>query len=419
MNQGDLITQGVKDEGEPQMRRWVEQRWLLDNVIAANGCDWDQPRSISMNVPCGPEAGADFAGLRQSIKRFADIGPAFAKIAKRREEKARVAEAEGAFVSAASNFFMAAIHWGGAQWPHHGNSDANLYCHVKKRECYEKYISYADHRIEPVRIPFQNAELRGWLHFPPQYSGGRVPVVISVPGLDSFKEMFVSLYGDRWLSRGLAVLALDGPGQAESRTLGTVVSMENLQRFATNVVDWLEAHPQVDANRVGLFGNSFGSFVGTIAAANEPRLKATAVMSICLEPRFNRLLGEASPTFKKRFMYMTGCYEEAAFDRMMTQFTWEGQVEKIKTPYLCLSGEHDELSDVSNAYRMFERMAAPRRLVIYEGCSHAVGYVQSTNIGPYPSALVGDWMAGALAGRSFPSEAWFVHADGSIVKTPY
>src|SRR5499426_4188513 len=35
----------------PVTRRWVEQRWLLDNVIQANGIDWDQPRSIYWNVP--------------------------------------------------------------------------------------------------------------------------------------------------------------------------------------------------------------------------------------------------------------------------------------------------------------------------------------------------------------------------------
>ena len=30
-------------KGDPQVRRWSEQRWLIDNVIRANGIDWDQP----------------------------------------------------------------------------------------------------------------------------------------------------------------------------------------------------------------------------------------------------------------------------------------------------------------------------------------------------------------------------------------
>ena len=34
----------------PQARRFVEQRWLIDNIIRANGIDWDQPRSIYLSV---------------------------------------------------------------------------------------------------------------------------------------------------------------------------------------------------------------------------------------------------------------------------------------------------------------------------------------------------------------------------------
>lgn len=406
--------------GDPQMKRWTEQRWLLDNVISANGCDWDQPRSINMAVPCGPEAGADFASLRNNVKRFCDIGPAFEAMARRREAKAQAAEADGATVTAAANYFMAAVHYGGAQWPCHSNSPIALHYHAKKRECYTKYAAYADHRIEAVSIPFRDTELRAWLHFPPGYAGGKVPVVISLPGLDSFKEMFVSLHGDRWLTRGMAVLAIDGPGQAESRTLGSTISMENLQSFGSVVVDYLQSRPEIDPERIGLFGNSFGSFIGTIVAANEPRLRAAAVMSICLEPKMKALLNEASPTFKMRLMYMSGFTDEAAFDAFSETLTWEGQVENIRMPFLCLSGEHDELADVSNAYRMFEQMSGPRRLVVYEGCAHAVGYVTSTNIGPYPSALVADWMMKRLGGdTNFPSEHWFVRTNGEIIKTPY
>jgi len=45
----------------PVTRRFTEQRWLLDNTIRAVGMDWDQPRSIYLSAPCGPEANADFA----------------------------------------------------------------------------------------------------------------------------------------------------------------------------------------------------------------------------------------------------------------------------------------------------------------------------------------------------------------------
>ena len=102
--------------GEIMTRRWTEQRWLLDNTIRAVGVDWDQPRSVSYNAPCGPEANADFAAIRSRVQKYADIAPAFEATAKRREAKAKEAEKDDQPVSARQNYFMAAIHYAAAQW---------------------------------------------------------------------------------------------------------------------------------------------------------------------------------------------------------------------------------------------------------------------------------------------------------------
>ena len=56
----------------PMTRHWGEQRWVLDNVIQANGVDWDQPRTSYWNAPCGPEASADFAAIRHRNISLAD-----------------------------------------------------------------------------------------------------------------------------------------------------------------------------------------------------------------------------------------------------------------------------------------------------------------------------------------------------------
>src|SRR5262245_35010389 len=99
----------------PRSRRFIEQRWLIDNIIRANGIDWDQPRSIYLSAPCGVEANADFAAIRARVQKMADIGPAFEATAKRREVKAREAEAEGNLVTARDNWYMAAVHYGAAE----------------------------------------------------------------------------------------------------------------------------------------------------------------------------------------------------------------------------------------------------------------------------------------------------------------
>ena len=404
-------------DGAATTKRFAEQRWALDNIIRANGIDWDQPRSIYLSSPCGVEANADFAAIRSRVQKMADIGPAFESTAKRREAKAREAEAEGHLVTARDNWYMAAIHYGAAEWPFDDSGRQHLALHAKKRECYASYARLADHKIEAVSIPFKGKSIPAWFHLPPGYNSGKLPVTIAIPGMDSFKETSVALANDRCMARGVAVLAIDGPGQYESPLLGVYVSMQNWIDAGPAVVDWLLNRPEIDTQRIGVSGVSFGSFFGTIMAANEPRIAATAVTSTCLEPGCHTIFEEASPTFKKRFMCMSNYTDESKFDEFAKTLTWEGHVERIRSPYLVLAGEADELSPLEHSERMIRTMTGPRQLMVYADSRHSVGGVPAANLGPFPPTMLADWLVARLNGKAFKSERWFVEPTGRIVKT--
>jgi dienelactone hydrolase len=405
-------------EEPPHARRFVEQRWLLDNIIRANGIDWDQPRTVYLNAPLGLEASADFAAIRQRVQKFADCSPAFQAAGRRREARAIEARDAGNTVTARENFLMAAVHWGAAQWPFDENNEENLFCNARKRACYQAYAKIAAHRVEEVWIPFKSWKLPAWLHLPPGYSGGKIPVAVTIPGMDSFKEISVAMYGDRWLSRGMAVLAVDGPGQYESAVLGIPVTVDNWAAAGTAIMSWLARRSEIDLAKVGLSGNSFGSFFCTIAAANEPRFRAVAVTSPNLEPGCHTIFEQASPTFKQRFMYMAQISDEAKFDAFRKTISWKGHAEKIRMPYLCVGGESDELAPIRNVYTMFNAMKGPRQLVVYQDSRHAIGGVPSATLGPYLPSLVADWMAARIADKPMKSERWFVDNTGKVTKTP-
>jgi hypothetical protein len=393
----------ANSEGGAMTRRFAQQRWALDNIIRANGIDWDQPRSLYLSGPCGVEANADFAAIRARVQKMADIGPAFESTATRREAKARAAETDGNTVTARDNWYMAAIHYGAAEWPYDDSGEKHLALHRKKRDCFANYARLADHKIEAVSIPFKGKTIPAWFHLPPGYKDGKLPVIISIPGMDSFKETGVALANDRWMARGVAVLAIDGPGQYESPLLGVYVSMQNWIDAGPVVVDWLLQRPEIDSGKIGVTGN-------------EPRIAATAVASTCLEPGCHTIFEEASPTFKKRFMWMSDFTDEDKFDAFVKTLTWEGHVEKIRSPYLVVAGEADELSPLEHTERMIRTMTGPRQLVVYADSRHSVGNVPAANAGPFPPVLVADWLVARLNGKSFASERWFVEPTGRIVK---
>jgi dienelactone hydrolase len=415
----ERIPQPIMDKrGEPHMKRFEEQRWVMDNIIRANGIDWDQPRSIYISNPCGPEGNADIAGVRERVKKMADIAPAFEAVARRREAKAKAAEEAGSPITARDNYFMAAVYWGAAQWPYDQNDELNVACHLKKRENYTKYAAMADHKVEAAWIPFKDTALPAWFHLPPNYKGGKIPVIINVPGMDSYKEIQTALYGDRFLNRGFAVLNIDGPGQYEAPMLGIYFSMDNWVATGKAICDWLAKRPEVDMSKVVLSGTSFGTFFGTLAAAHEPRISAAAVISVCHEPGCHTIFEEASPTFKKRFMYMSGITDEAEFDKMRQGMTWEGHADKVKVPYLCVAGEFDELSPIEHSVRLVNAVQGPKRMVVYQGSRHSVGNVPAANLGPFPPILVADWLADRVAGKPFANEHWYVRSNGQIDKKP-
>ncbi len=403
--------------GEPHVKRWTEQRWLIDNVIGTVGVEFDQGRVSHPQSLIGAEAAADAALIRQRVKKFADIAPAFEAVARRREAKAKSHEAAGELVTAGENYFMAAHWWASAQWPILVNDDTNRFYNQRKRECYARYGELADHHVEAVWIPFRGQALAGWLHLPPGYRGGRLPAVVVISGMDGYKERDTPMYGDRWMRRGMAVLTVDGPGQYEAAILGIPVTVPGWLEAGRAIYDFLSTRPEIDARCIGLSGRSFGSFFATLLAAGEPRFRACAVSGTCLEPGARAIFDEAPPTFKRRFMYMAACLDEDRFEEFRRTLTWEGHAERIRVPYLCVTGEFDALSPLVHAERMMKALAGPKMLLVYQGAGHSVSGTPSTNLGPYFPVFMADWMMQRLEGKPIASERWFIDAQGGIAKT--
>jgi hypothetical protein len=89
-----------RPKGEPVVKRFDEQRWVLDNVIQSNGVDWDQGRTAATLRGLGPGAAPDMDELRKRVKRLVDICPAFEALANKREAMAKAAEQAGDKVTA-------------------------------------------------------------------------------------------------------------------------------------------------------------------------------------------------------------------------------------------------------------------------------------------------------------------------------
>jgi dienelactone hydrolase len=416
---GPLVAAERHPVGPPVMRRFNEQRWALDNIIQANGIDWDQGRTSIMIRTCGAAVVGDMAVLRQRVKKYADIAPAFEALAKSREARATAAADDGETIEARDNYFIAAQYWASAMWPIDEINDRIRRYNAKKRETFTRYMALADHTIEWAEIPYRGKTLPAVFHLPPGHQPGRkVPAIVMVPGMDGNKEKYVSLYGDHWMQRGFAFLAVEGPGYWEAPLRGIHVDMGGWVETGKEVMKWLLARPEVDPDRIAVVGSSFGSLFSAVMMSDEPRYRACAVTATCYEAGGDAIFEQASPTFKHRFMFMSGITDEREFDEFRKSLDWHGYAEKITAPYLIAGGEADELCPLDSTMSFAKALGGPKQLVIYADARHGIAGVPAASNGPDPRDYQAKWIQARLAGKPFSSEYWFVEPSGRIDKTP-
>lgn len=402
-----------------RVTRFKDQRWLLDSVIKLIGPEFDQSRLHYLGGPMGPDFQGPVLGLQNLIKRWDDISREFSGLARRFELQAHAAQMQDHQVTAGDAFFAASLMYGGAQWPIFENTKLNQVLEEKKTACFLEYIKRADHPIEAVEIPYRGKTLPGYLHLPPNHDGKPLPCVVMVEGMDAFKELAIFASGDRFLRRGLACLVIDGPGQGTSLLRETWYEPEHFGEVGTAAVDWLLARREIDPKRIMAWGLSFGSFWATQMAAAEPRFAACAVMYTCFQPTNWPLYEMASPSFKQRFMYMTGVGDEADFPAVMEKMDVRSLSSKIGMPYFVMAGEDDSLSDLSCTIDHMNNVRGEKTLVVYAGEDHGMGGARSSQLSIPHFTVIADWLADRAAGKPLQSTYNLVDRTGQIHTETY
>jgi fermentation-respiration switch protein FrsA (DUF1100 family) len=396
----------MRTETERKVRRWREQRWILDQVIQTRGIDWDQGRTGKIVRNCGPGVEPDLTEICGRIQKFVDIPREFSRGAERRREQGRSAEAAGKLSEARDHYYIAACFYTNAMWAiFEDRNPRRIEWQQKKRACYDKFIAYAGRPIERVELPYDGKTIQAVLHLPPRRKAGeKVPCIMYIPGMDGVKEDNPAS-GDPFIERGFAVLAIDGPGQGETRDAGITCTATNYADAGRLACDYLCTRAEINRDRIGVMGSSMGSYWAPHVVAAEKRFKACAVSGVCMEPGQYAIFNMSSPTFKLNYMYMAGYDDEAAFDEFCETLSLRGITAKITCPYMVVAGEDDEHCDMKFVYELMSEIAAPKLLYVFEGERHSIR-------NPRARPLVVNWLIDTLLGKPFKSEIVRIAATG-------
>ena len=291
--------------------------------------------------------------------------------------------------------------------------------YLQMRDCFRAAIPALAFRTEPVRIPYEGTALNGYL-MTPHGSRGPQPTVLFPAGYDSVAEEG-HLYGASAIRRGYTVLSFEGPGQGGVLYEQRLHLRPDFEAVLTPVVDFAVTRPEVDGDRLALFGRSFAGDLAPRGASAEHRIAALVcdpgqvdlgarvkerLPSPALElirandPKADDLIAPllataaARRTWRPR-MAAHGTATLREYLRTLLEFTLEDRVADITCPTLITEGEGDFAG--GQAERLYELLTCPKTYRPFTEAEGASGHMEGLGQQVW-DGFVFDWLDATLTG---------------------
>ena len=200
--------------------------------------------------------------------------------------------------------------------------------------------------------------IKGLITIPEHKGRRKYPAAILSHGLVSSKESskYVALE-EILLKSGIAVCRFDyhGCGESTGRIEETSLTkrLDNLSR----IVDYTRKHSEIDAERVGIIGSSFGATTALLMAARDRAIKCVSLWATpCL------LEKEANGS-------IDGIVFDDALYTDFVKYDILSEARKVSRT-LVIHGDADETVPCSEGKTIHEELRAPKDLKIIPGGDH-------------------------------------------------
>lgn len=169
--------------------------------------------------------------------------------------------------------------------------------HEKPLAPKEKLVRQADHHTQ-YRVEFNGVRgdrVPGYLYVPRRKDAGAAvkksfPAILLQYGSGGNKGVnYIVAIGQQFADRGYVVLTIDSPFCGERRVKGKrrpggalgLIGTDQVMHYCgdySRAIDFLAGRPEVQKNRLGFVGISWGAITGIIYVAHDPRIRAMGSM---------------------------------------------------------------------------------------------------------------------------------------------
>lgn len=337
------------------------------------------PRFVSNGVDL-----SDFNATLARIRTWSQWLTQWAQTARGYEDLAQEAESRGRALSAAEAWRRAALCWHFGKFVFIEDPELARTAQQKLAEDYQKGMWALEPPAERVEIPYGDVRLAALLRLPKGVE--RPPVVMMLPGLDSTKEE-IQTTADYFLRRGLATLAVDGPGQGETEE--SLHIEPAYERASQAVMEWIKGRDNLDHDRIGVFGVSLGGYYAVRTAAFVTGIKAAVDLAGLYSMAEH--WDERPPMTRATFTRRSGAADEAEGRARAKAMTLAGATQHVHCPLLIVHGTRDTIVPFSDAERIHVEISTSE-LAAFEGSNHGC-----TDRVFASRSLMADWLAERLS----------------------
>ena len=130
---------------------------------------------------------------------------------------------------------------------------------------------------EDIEFDAEGATLRGWFYRPDD-AGEAVPCIVMAHGFSAIKEMRLDDYAEVFCDAGLACVVFDNRGLGASDAAPGKPRLEldpwEQIRDYQHAITYAQMRPEVDVDRIGVWGSSYSAAHSYVVAAIDRRVKA-------------------------------------------------------------------------------------------------------------------------------------------------
>lgn len=331
-------------------------------------------------------------------------------LAQQVEGEAQRALQQGQSDLARLRFFCACTYYRAPLFLMSAQNDAFHPTVQKMQACFRQAAALNQPPIERIAVDYQGQSLTGYLWAADNNQQPR-PTLLVIGGIETFAEDCYFMVGSSGAAHGYNVLTVDLPGQGLTPAQGLYFGARMEQPLRV-VIDYALRRPEVDPNRLALFGFSWGGHIVFKGGQHDRRIKAL-IANPPMPNVFRSVLAQQKghnrhdPLARLAFdqivwrMGLRISFNPRDIGRRFAKaydyfFHGKADPRQIPCPTLLLAGEGEAAVTLQIARECYTQLPSPqKKLVIFTKEEGGEAHCQINNLA-LPNQVIFEWLAAVL-----------------------